>query len=179
MAFRFQGRHVFLTYPQTAIRHEVIVEKLRQIDDFIAHSSCNELHQDGSPHVHVLLRFARKIHHRDARRWDIEGRHPNVSAPRAIAATRDYIKKHGDFIEDGWDEPAKPYSKCLADADSKEEFLQEIRTHHTRDYVLQYDRIVSMADAHWSIPTAPYAPEFTTFNPPQPLVEWIGSSLVS
>lgn len=179
MTFRFQGRHVFLTYARCDKGHLEILEALRLIDDIIAYTGSTELHQDGHPHVHMLLRFAKKIHHRNVHRWDIEDRHPNVIVPNAILSTRDYIKKDGNYVEHGWDDKPKPYAKCLADAGSKEEFLAEIRTHHTRDYVLQYDRIISMADAHWQIPCAVYTPEFTQFNPPESLNGWVNSSLVS
>lgn len=179
MTFRFQSKHAFLTYAQCAIPHLEVINKLRLIEDFNAYTASTENHLDGNKHVHVLIQFSRKLRHSDNRRWDIGEYHPNIVCPRAIIATRQYIKKHGDFSEEGWCEEKKPYSKILEESSTKEEFLSEIRQHHTRDYVLQYERICSMADAHWVAPTPSYTPKFTNFLPCTELDEWVSSSLVS
>lgn len=179
MTFRFQSRHVFLTYAQCNLGHNTILSELRQLEDFTAYTASTELHQDGNPHVHVLLRFTRKLSHRDNRRWDILSYHPNIVCPRAVQGTRDYIKKAGNFTEEGWETEAKAYSKCLEESHTKSDFLNELRTHHTRDYVLNYDRIVSMAEQHFTQPVVPYTPQFTQFLPCTPLNDWVNSSLVS
>lgn len=179
MTFRFQSRHVFLTYPRCDIPHLDIISKLRVICDFSAYTASTENHQSGEKHVHVLLRFARKLTHRDERYWDIGNHHPNIVCPRALKATREYIKKDGIFDEEGWEDPGKPYSRCLADATSKEEFLAEIREHHCRDYVLSYERICAMADAHFKAPPPAYTPQFTDFLPCPALDEWVEANLVS
>lgn len=177
--FRFQSKHAFLTYPKCNLGHQVILDNLRLISDFTAYTASTEKHSDNTEHVHVLLRFARKLSHRDERHWDINNFHPNIVCPRAVNATREYIKKDGNFVEDGWEQQPKPYSKCLADSSSKAEFLSELREHHTRDYVLNYERICSMADAHWKAAAIAYTPEFKEFLPCEPLTDWVNSSLVS
>lgn len=179
MPFRFQSKVVFLTYSQCPLGHQEILSKLKLLEDYNAYTASTENHIDGNEHVHVLLQFARKLRHSDERRWDINCYHPNIISPRAINATREYIKKYGNFVEEGWVETAKPYAKILAESTSKTEFLGEIRKHHTRDYVLQYDRIVSMADAHWSAPPVAYQPQFTEFLACPELDDWVSSSLVS
>jgi len=179
MPFRFQSKHVFLTYSQCPLGHINIIKELRLSEDFTAYTASTELHQDGKTHVHVLLQFARKLRHSDERRWDISTYHPNIVCPRAIIATRDYIKKHGNFEESGWTETPKPYSKILFESSSKDEFLSEVRLHHTRDYVLCFDRITSMADAHWSTPPVAYTPQFNAFLACRELDDWVSQNLVS
>lgn len=179
MPFRFQSRHVFLTYAKCENTPQELLSHLRSLEDFNAYTISTEFHNDGTKHLHALLEFARKLRHSDERRWDYNNRHPNIVSPRAITATREYIKKNGDYIEEGWVEKAKPYGKILFESTSKAEFLGEIRLHHARDYVNNFDRIVSMADAHWKDPEPEYIPQFTNFLPCTALDEWLSSSLVS
>jgi len=179
MPFRFQSRHVFLTYPKCNKSPEEVLAFLKSIEDFNAYTISTEKHQDDTNHVHVLLEFPRKLRHSDERRWDIGINHPNVVCPRAIGATREYIKKDGKYIENGWIDKPKPYSKILSEATTKNQFLTEIRQHHTRDYVNNYDRILSMAESHFKESPKPYTPGYTSFLPCTMLDEWVSSSLVS
>jgi len=62
---------------------------------------CEEKHEDGEPHLHAMICFAKKVDIRDARYFDIEGCHPKIEAVKHVAKTRNYVKKDGNFIEYG------------------------------------------------------------------------------
>lgn len=96
-AFRFQGKHVLLTFAQNGLEPlhllDALSDKFHDSDNNISHYTiCSELHADGSPHGHALLSFEKKFSTRDVRFFDIgatdddDGWHPNWSVvPNAKA----------------------------------------------------------------------------------------------
>lgn len=69
--------------------------------DFKAARVCAELHANGEPHLHALLLLHGCLQTRNPRYFDIEGYHCNMQAARSAKAVSAYIKKGGDFIDDG------------------------------------------------------------------------------
>lgn len=102
-AFRLSAYTVFLTYAQSG---ETSKEDIR---DFVTCCGKNleymvvakELHEDGSPHIHVTAKFKTKLNIRAANYFDYDGIHPNVQSARNWAHCVEYCKKDGDYLEVG------------------------------------------------------------------------------
>lgn len=66
-----------------------------------------ENHADGGTHLHAFVDFGVKYRSRNARAFDVEGCHPNVSASRGTPeAGYDYAIKDGDVVAGGLERPA-------------------------------------------------------------------------
>jgi len=91
--FRFQAQTIFLTYAQCTLTKEELLEKLNLLFEIKDYCIALELHSDGHPHLHAFLKLERKIHKRTPDFADIDGYHPNITAPRSIKAVITYIKK--------------------------------------------------------------------------------------
>ena len=112
-AFRVQGKTIFLTYARCDYPLPDFMSSLRNwtlgaatpIYVVVSH----ELHQDGTPHRHALVRYNRRFDLRDATKFDITNAvgvryHPRIERPRDAEATIVYIKKDGTFEE--WTDPS-------------------------------------------------------------------------
>jgi len=106
MSFRIQAKNIFLTYSNVeqqgwdAFTLEELVEFLSsKCPGYVI--ACKEQHEDGSPHFHALIRYPRKVDIRNSRHWDYGNVHPEVKAARNVAASINYIKKDGQFLEHG------------------------------------------------------------------------------
>lgn len=182
MTFRLQAKNIFLTYPQCTLSSTILLEYLSGLlSDHQVKYLCvaSESHQDGSPHLHALICLGKKLHVRSANFFDVDDFHPNVQAARDPKQVLDYIKKDGVFEETGVPPTTKPsWSDCLV-ATTKQEFLQLVKATSPRDYVLNYERLISFADVHYPSPQLPYQSRFTNdnFNVPDILAEWEHESL--
>ncbi|WP_308495560.1 hypothetical protein [New Jersey aster yellows phytoplasma] len=64
--------------------------------------SNTENHQDHKEiHTHVLFQLTKRFNIQSDRFFDIEGFHPRIETARNIEKSISYIKKDGDFIEEG------------------------------------------------------------------------------
>lgn len=96
-----------LTYPQCDVSKEDMMEFLQalpKVPKFII--VCEEKHEDGSPHLHAVLQWERKLDTRDERYFDYDTFHPNIGSCRALLKAIEYAKKDGCFITWG-DEPTQ------------------------------------------------------------------------
>lgn len=62
---------------------------------------CRELHKDGTPHIHALIVFTKKVDIKDQHYFDIQSYHPNIQTVKHLKKSINYIKKDGNFIEEG------------------------------------------------------------------------------
>jgi len=60
-----------------------------------------ELHEDGHPHLHCYLYYKERFSCKNERFWDIGGYHPNIQVAKSLRAVKTYIKKDGDYIQEG------------------------------------------------------------------------------
>lgn len=100
-------KNYFLTYAQAEFTREGLaafllrVFKPYEVRRWVVSV---ELHQDGGRHYHALFCLLTKCHTRNVRRFDFEGKHPNVRAPGNMSGDIErvyyYIIKHGDYIEE-------------------------------------------------------------------------------
>nr|AHM88370.1 replication associated protein [Maize streak Reunion virus]AHM88374.1 replication associated protein [Maize streak Reunion virus] len=94
--FQFKSANAFLTYPRCLLTPFEAGQHLWEVarpwtPSYILASS--ESHQDGTPHLHVLLQTIRPMSTRDPGFFDIQGYHPNIQASRSPNKTREYILK--------------------------------------------------------------------------------------
>lgn len=176
-AFRIQGRHFFLTYPQSHFSKESLHTHLCTLTETTTVLVSRELHEDGQPHLHAVASFPRRRDIRDDRFFDYEGRHPNVQRCRSLQAAAEYISKDGDTVGNlGIAEERIGWAGILEQAATKEEFMVLVRQHYPRDYVLNMDRIHSYADTNYKDTQDPsYVnpyPEFAWLLP-ESVQQWV------
>jgi len=94
-SFAYDGRDVFLTYPQCG---ELSRERVR---DFLTVELgvrrflvARELHDDGNPHIHAYASWDTRRRFADARVFDVDGHHPNIQKPRSAKAVGEYCSKY-------------------------------------------------------------------------------------
>lgn len=107
--FRVKAKGFFLTYPKCDLTKESVLKSLRfkrgGLDKVLV---SRELHADGTPHLHCYLHYESDFDCRNERFFDIEGFHPNVQPAKSLKAVQAYVKKDGDFIQEGMDFAKKP-----------------------------------------------------------------------
>lgn len=131
MVFRVQGTHFSLTYPQCNVPLNAILEffksytkgRARVVEAIV---SC-EQHKDGNNHLHLYLRFSRRIDVRNPRDFDFMGFHANIQRCANPEAWKTYIRKDGDFVEWRDDAAEEDNTFELARTLPFEEFFERTR----------------------------------------------------
>ena len=95
--FRFSASTIFLTYPQCTLTKEELLTELYVLFDVKEYCIALELHSDGHPHLHAFLKLQSKINRTVCTFADVQGYHPNITAPRSVKAVVEYIEKVSDF----------------------------------------------------------------------------------
>jgi len=102
--FRIDSKSWFLTYPKLDLTKEEAMTLLKvklASKPWEGIVVCRELHQDGSPHIHAYVALKNRFNCTNARFWDLNGQHGDYQAARNIDAVSKYIKKDGDYKEEG------------------------------------------------------------------------------
>lgn len=126
MSFQFNSKTICLTYsnvskqanqgdrpeeylllPDAASITKFLRDK-HQRESVLYICTSTERHKDGERHYHVAIKLKQPLRTRDSRFWDYLGIHPNVQSARSFNAWVKYVKKDGDFIEEGFLEESKP-----------------------------------------------------------------------
>jgi hypothetical protein len=134
--FHLCSKSFFLTYPKCPLTkeevHALLCAKGRAIHGGVI---ARELHEDGSPHIHVYLLLETPHKTYNPAYWDLAGHHGNYQSAKSYTAVVQYVKKDKDYLEFGdLDFAAKLESK----------------THH-RAYIgkrLQQEPLDVIADDH-------------------------------
>lgn len=92
-SFRLQAKHIFLTYPQYECDKRLLLQHLQGLYPIQRAIIARELHADGNPHMHCYIEFKKKISTTNQRRFDYDGKHPNVSKCGNVQATIQYCQK--------------------------------------------------------------------------------------
>lgn len=126
--FRFSATKLFLTYARPTTEHQSFTNQelicfLKEKTNSKYIISCKEKHQDGSDHFHALCYFQSRCNFKDPRKFDFNGWHPKWEAPRNIQATINYIKKDGDFLEEGEYVVEVDYTQRALQFDNKSEWM--------------------------------------------------------
>lgn len=64
---------------------------------------CQELHKDGTPHLHAFAKYGSKKNFKDPKCFDLNGHHGNYQTAKSYYAVCKYVRKSGDYIEEGMD----------------------------------------------------------------------------
>lgn len=150
--FQFNATHIFLTYAQCTLTKEAILAHLLTLHPDAIIRVGTELHEDLGTHHHCLIRVPSPFRTRNERYWDIEHHHPHVQSARNSKKVWTYCGKDGCIIDHGnWTFPEgkKSWSEALG-APTKDEFMEEIKTDHPRDYILNYERLQYFTNHHYA-----------------------------
>lgn len=104
--FRIDSKSWFLTFPKCLLTKEEALNllKLKLIKAKKALRGAvvaEELHEDGTPHIHCFLLLQDRFNCVNPRFWDLGDYHGNYQKARCIDDVVKYIKKDGNIIEEG------------------------------------------------------------------------------
>lgn len=151
-----KSKNWFLTYPQSDIlTKESILTFLETKGTVVGYVIGQEEHQDGHQHFHVLVSYEAPLRVRNARYFDIEGRHPNiVSKINNLLKCWNYCRKDNVYLEggiftrapDGNRDTGNKWGLIREGSTSTESLLDLVKQHDPRSYYLYYDRIEANAN---------------------------------
>lgn len=122
--FQLNSRKICLTYPRCDVSTEHAISYLKGLlSSFTVEYICvsRESHADGGSHLHSAIRTTTAIRTRSANYFDLvdgqgNGRityHPNVQSARRFSDWVKYVKKDGNFMEEGSEQEIKEDSDRL------------------------------------------------------------------
>jgi len=147
-SFRFQAERVLLTYSQTGtLTKEEVFFTLKERFNIELHCLGQESHDDGGWHIHVLLKFNKKIDKRGDDIFDIfdgtNNYHPNISPVKR--GKTNWERAH-EYVEKEDPCPYCNIKKRLTweeigqKAATAEEFLNLIEANYPRDFYTNLQR---------------------------------------
>nr|CBY85333.1 Rep protein [Cotton leaf curl Gezira virus] len=181
--FQIYAKNYFLTFPKCSLTKEEALEQIQQISTASNKKYikiCRELHEDGQPHLHVLLQFEGKFKCQNQRLFDLVSPnrsthfHPNIQGAKSSSDVKSYIDKDGDTLEwgefqidgrsaRGGQQTANDAYAAALNAGSKAEALRVIRELAPKDFVLQFHNLNSNLERIFQEPPAPYVSPFFVF----------------
>nr|AGH27831.1 AC1 protein [Tomato yellow leaf curl virus] len=200
--FKIYAKNYFLTYPNCSVSKEEALSQLKNLEaptnkKYI--KVCRELHENGEPHLHVLIQFEGKYQCKNQRFFDLVSPnrsahfHPNIQAAKSSTDVKTYVEKDGDFIDfgvfqidrrsarGGQQSGNDAYAEAL-NSGSKSEALNILKEKAPKDYILQFHNLSSNLDRIFSPPLDVYVSPFlsSSFNQvPDELDEWVAENVVS
>nr|AGO02134.1 replication-associated protein [Tomato yellow leaf curl virus - Il] len=200
--FKIYAKNYFLTYPNCSLSKEEALSQLLALNTptnkkFIR--VAHELHEDGSPHLHVLIQFEGKYQCKNQRFFDLSSPsrsahfHPNIQAAKSSTDVKTYVEKDGEFIDfgifqidgrsarGGQQSANDAYAEAL-NSGRKSEALNILKEKAPKDYILQFHNLSSNLDRIFQEPPAPYISPFlsSSFNQvPDELEVWVSENVMS
>nr|QEF51070.1 Rep [Tomato leaf curl Palampur virus] len=198
--FRINAKNYFLTYPKCSLTKEEALSQLQNLETptskkFI--KICRELHEDGSPHIHVLIQFEGKFQCKNNRFFDLVAPsrsahfHPNIQGAKSASDVKTYIDKDGDVLEwgvfqidgrsarGGQQTANDAYAKAI-NTGNKDDALKVLKELAPKDYVLQFHNLMTNLDRIFPSRVEVYRSPFNVSSfdrvPPE-LVDWVSSNL--
>nr|QHA25065.1 replication-associated protein [Soybean blistering mosaic virus] len=193
--FKISSKNYFITYPRCSLTKEEALSQLQALQTptnkkFI--KICKELHEDGEPHLHVLIQFEGKYQCTNNRFFDLVSPtrsahfHPNIQGAKSSSDVKSYIDKDGDTLEwgefqidgrsaRGGQQTANDAAAEALNAQSKEAAMQIIREKLPEKYLFQFHNLNSNLDRIFNNPPEPWVPPFplSSFtNVPDEMQEW-------
>nr|ACV60535.1 AC1 protein [Tomato leaf curl Vietnam virus] len=199
--FRINAKNYFLTYPHCSLTKKEALSQLKNLETpvnklFIR--ICREFHEDGTPHLHVLIQFEGKFQCKNQRFFDLISPsrsahfHPNIQAAKSSTDVKSYMDKDGDVLDHGLfqidgrsarggcQSANDAYAEAI-NSGSKASALNILREKAPKDYVLQFhnlnnnlDRILPSMEVYVS----PFSS--SSFDRvPEELEEWAAENVVS
>nr|AIY31205.1 AC1 protein [Tomato yellow leaf curl virus] len=200
--FKIYAKNYFLTFPNCSLTKEEALSQLKNLETptnkkYI--KVCRELHENGEPHLHVLIQFEGKYQCKNQRFFDLVSPnrsahfHRNIQAAKSSTDVKTYVDKDGDFIDfgvfqidgrcarGGQQSANDAYAEAL-NSGSKSEALNILKEKAPKDYILQFHNLSSNLDWIFSPPLEVYVSPFlsSSFNQvPDELEEWVAEYVVS
>nr|ALO02543.1 AC1 [Soybean chlorotic blotch virus] len=195
-AFRVHAKNIFLTYPRCSLSKDEALELLLGVTTPVNKKFikvARELHEDGQPHLHVLLQFEGKFSIKNPRLFDLVSRasahvfHPNVQGAKSSSDVKSYIDKDGDTVSwgefqidgrssRGGKQSANDAYAAAINTGSPTKALQLLKEQAPKDYVLQFhnikgnlERIFMKEPTPWA---CPYDPRSFN-NVPDVMLDWV------
>lgn len=182
--FQINSRYLLVTYSQAdVIEHQELLDflKTKYSDAFICVG--RERHEDGGLHYHAFIGAEVPIRIGGARVLDLNNVHPNITSCRRPKEGLAYARKEGETMEWG-NEPTFDagikWKDILASTTSTQAFMEAVREHYPRDFVLANERIQAYADKHLGrTPSLQYTPryEIGSYTLPDSIQDWIDTEL--
>ncbi|ADO40522.1 replicase [Bhendi yellow vein mosaic virus [India:Guntur OY112:2005]] len=199
--FQIYSKNYFLTYPKCSLTKEEALSQIQNLNTptnkkFI--KICRELHENGEPHLHVLIQFEGKYKCQNQRFFDLVSPsrsvhfHPNIQGAKSSSDVKSYIDKDGDTLEwgefqidgrsaRGGQQTANDAYAAALNAGSKSEALRVIRELAPKDYVLQFHNLNANLDRIFTPPLEVYVSPFlsSSFDQvPEELEEWVSENVM-
>ncbi|AFA26469.2 replication-associated protein [Pedilanthus leaf curl virus-[Cestrum nocturnum]] len=199
--FLIYAKNYFLTYPQCSLTKEEALSQFQNLSTptnkkFI--KICRELHEDGSPHLHVLIQFEGKYKCQNNRFFDLVSPtrsahfHPNIQGAKSSSDVKSYMEKDGDTLDwgefqidgrsaRGGQQSANDAYAAAINTGSKSEALRVIKEIAPKDYVLQFHNLNANLDRIFTPPVEVYVSPFcsSSFDQvPDELEEWAAENVV-
>nr|UXO30738.1 replicase [Tomato leaf curl Karnataka virus] len=200
--FKINAKNYFLTYPKCSLTKEEALSQLLNIQTPTSKKFiriCREVHEDGTPHLHVLIQFEGKFQCKNNRFFDLTSPtrsahfHPNIQGAKSSSDVKSYMEKDGDVVDHGvfqidgrsarggCQSANDAYAEAI-NAGSKIEALNISREKAPKDYVLQFHNLNSNLDRIFTPPMEVYVSPFSSSSfdqVPEELEEWAAENVVS
>nr|ADZ96577.1 C1 [Sweet potato golden vein associated virus] len=199
--FNINAKNYFLTYPQCSISKEEALSQIQNIPTAVNKKFikiCRELHEDGQPHLHVLLQFEGKFQCTNQRLFDLVSQtrsahfHPNIQRAKSSSDVKSYVDKDGDTLEwgefqvdgrsaRGGQQTANDAAAEALNAGSKDAALQIIREKLPEKFIFQYHNLISNLDRIFSPPPSVYSSPFSISsfnNVPDIISDWAAENVM-
>ncbi|ACI15832.2 AC1 [Jatropha yellow mosaic virus] len=199
--FKLNAKNYFLTYPKCSLTKE---EALSQFLNLQTPTSkkfiriCRELHENGEPHLHVLIQFEGKYKCQHQRFFDLVSPtrsaqfHPNIQGAKSSSDVKSYMEKDGDTIDwgefqidgrsaRGGQQSANDAYATAINAGSKIEALNILKNKSPKDYIFQFHNLKSNLDRFLQEPPVEYVSPFSSSSfdqVPAELEEWAAENVV-
>lgn len=169
-SFHFRSRYALLTYAQCGDLDPWSVSNFLSTIP----AECiigRETHADEGIHLHAFVDFGERYFTSDARRFDVDGRHPNIQpCGRTPAKMYDYAIKDGDVVAGGLARPggedvagAGNVWDRIVDAPTAPEFWELVRALAPRVLLTNFNSLRSYVE--WK-----YKPEVAEYITPPGIV---------
>lgn len=167
MTFKLQAKNIFLTYPRCSLTKDELLVFLKTFNP-VKVVIGKELHADGTPHLHALLKLANRLTTRDERVFDLSGHHPNIQPCRNVTATERYVTKDdpapvvfGDASGgDEWD---------LTQYENADQFLRSLPS---KELARNFNNYTAFANWYFAPEETGYTPTYTDFTLPEEIQQW-------
>jgi len=162
--FEFSGKHVLLTFAQCGDLDPTKV--VRHIEE--SGGECiigREPHADGGFHLHCFVQWEHELHTTDPRRFDVDGRHPNLQRMyRTPEKGYDYAIKGGDVVGGSLERPSRavagkaesPWPEIIL-AETRDEFFDLCARLDPRSLCTGFVGISKYADWKYRTERGPYS----------------------
>nr|UVN12559.1 replication initiation protein [Papaya leaf curl virus] len=199
--FQIYAKNYFLTYPKCSLTKEEALSQLQNLQTPVNKKYikiCRELHENGEPHLHVLIQFEGKYKCKNNRFFDLVSPtrsahfHPNIQGAKSSSDVKSYIEKDSDYIDwgqfqidersaRGGQQTANDAAAEALNAGSAEAALAIIREKLPKDFIFQYHNLKSNLERIYTPPMEVYVSPFSSSSfdqVPEELEEWAAENVL-